>query len=145
MIPLAKLTSSRMQPGQVLALGALSLASGIAVMGLWDSVAGLFVGVGIFTLGQILAQPTMNAVASGYAPDGSVASYFGVQGLAFAIGGVIGNTVGGLLYTVAAGTGAVALLPWFAFLAWGIVLAAVFRRPGALRPARTTAGGQATG
>lgn len=130
MLPLSKLTSAKLRPGQVLALGALSLSSGIAVMGLWDGPAGLFVGVGIFTLGQIFAQPTMNAVAAGYAPDGSIASYFGVQGLAFAIGGVVGNTVGGLLYTVAAGSGVAARLPWFAFLAWGVLLAALFQRPG---------------
>lgn len=143
MLPLAKLTSSRLRPGQVLALGALALASGIAVMGLWDTTTGLFVGIGVFTVGQMLSQPTMNAVASGYAPDGAVASYFGVQGLAFAIGGVIGNTVGGLLYTVAGGTGAAALVPWFVFLAWGVVLAVVFSRPGALTPSARVAGGQA--
>ena len=142
MLPLSKLTSATLRPGQVLALGALSLALGIAVMGLWDSAAGLFVGVGIFTLGQIFAQPTMNAVAAGYATDGSIASYFGVQGLAFAIGGVVGNAVGGLLYTVAEGSGVVATLPWFAFLAGGVLLAVLLQRPGSLRPARTSVGGR---
>ncbi len=140
MLPLSKLTASRMRPGQVLALGALSLASGIAVMGLWDTVGGLFVGVGLFTIGQILAQPTMNAVASTYASEGSVASYFGVQGLAFAIGGVIGNTLGGFLYTLAAGSGPIVLLPWFFFLAWGVLLAALFWRPGSLTPATRRTG-----
>ncbi|PFG32363.1 MFS transporter [Sanguibacter antarcticus] len=133
-IPIAKLTSTRMRPASVLALGALALSSGIAVMGLWDTAAGLFVGVGVFTLGQIVTQPTMNAIAAGYAKDGSVASYFGVQGLAFAIGGVIGNTMGGLLYTLAGGSGGVALVPWFVFLVWGAVLALVLLRPGALTP-----------
>ncbi len=93
----------------------------------------------------LTAQPTMNAVAAGYAPDGSIASYFGVQGLAFAVGGVVGNTVGGLLYTVAAGSGVVARLPWFAFLAWGVLLAAVFWRPSSLGPARTRVGERADG
>ena len=132
MLPITGFTSSRLRPGQVLALGSVALASGIAVMGLWDTAAGLFVGVGIFTLGQILAQPAMNAVAATYATDGSVASYFGVQGLAFAIGGVIGGIVGGLFYSLAAGSGPVSVLPWFGFLAWGLVLALVFRRPGSL-------------
>ncbi|WP_372593887.1 MFS transporter [Actinotalea sp.] len=136
MLPLSTFTSKRLRPAQVLALGAISLGSGIAVMGLWSSAAGLFVGVGIFTVGQMLTMPTANAIASGYAPDGAVASYFGVQGLAFAIGGMVGNTVGGLLYTVAAGDGAASTVPWFVFLAWGLVLAAVLRRPGALAPAR---------
>ena len=136
MLPLSKFTSSRLRPAQVLALGAVSLGSGVAVMGLWDSAAGLFVGVGVFTLGQMLTLPTANAIASGYAPEGAVASYFGVQGLAFAIGGMAGNTLGGLLYTVAAGSGPASILPWFVFLAWGLVLAAVLSRPGALAPAR---------
>lgn len=133
MLPLSKLTSSRMRPGQVLAIGALALASGIAIMGLWNSVAGLFVGVGVFTLGQVLTRPTLNSVAAGYAPDGSVASYFGVQGLAFAIGGIGGNILGGLLYTLAQGDGVMAQLPWFAFLGWGILLALVFWRPNSIR------------
>lgn len=132
MLPITRFISPRLGPGQVLGLGSLALASGIAVMGLWNTVAGLFVGIGIFTLGQILAQPAMNAVAANHAPDGSVASYFGVQGLAFAIGGAIGSTAGGLLYTLAAGSGAVALVPWFAFLAWGVLLAIAFWRSTAL-------------
>lgn len=136
MLPITSFTSARLRPGQVLALGALALGSGIAVMGLWDAPAGLFVGVGIFTLGQILAQPAMNAVAADHATDGSVASYFGVQGLAFAIGGVIGNTAGGLLYTLAAGSGAGAKLPWFALLTWGVLLALAFQRPSTLSSER---------
>jgi len=59
-----------------------------------------------------------------------VASYFGVQGLAFAVGGVVGSIAGGLLYEVAAAGGWVAITPWLAFLCAGMALALVLRRLG---------------
>jgi DHA1 family multidrug resistance protein-like MFS transporter len=130
MLPLTGYVSRHLDTGQILASGALALGTGIAVMGLWDSAAGLFAGVGLFTVGQILVQPVMNAVVAGYATDGSVASYFGVQGLAYAVGGVVGSITGGLLYGVAATGGWVAVTPWLAFLGLGVALALMLRRPG---------------
>ncbi|RYV52123.1 MFS transporter [Pengzhenrongella frigida] len=133
MLPLTGFASRRLEAGQILSWGAFALATGIAVMGLWSSLAGLLVGVSLFTVGQMLAQPVMNAAVAGYSSDGSVASYFGVQGLALAVGGVVGNLVGGALYGLAARGGWVALTPWVGFLTWGLVLALVLRRPGYVR------------
>jgi DHA1 family multidrug resistance protein-like MFS transporter len=68
----------------------------------------------------------MNAVVADFARGGSIASHFGVFGLAQAAGSVVGNLVGGLLYTIAGEASPVALVPWFVFFGWGILVAIAF-------------------
>lgn len=123
MLPLTGFAARQLQPRQILAVGTFSLGTGIAVMGLWGTVPGLLVGVGVFTIGQMLSQPVMNAVVSDFAGESSVASYFGVLGLAQAVGGIVGNLLGGLLYTVAQNGGPGSELVWFFFLGWGGLMA----------------------
>lgn len=71
MLPLTRAARSRWRTGRILATGTVGLGAGLAVMGLWDSVAGLVTGVVIFTVGQMLTQPVMNAVVADYAPAGA--------------------------------------------------------------------------
>ncbi|PSL03150.1 DHA1 family multidrug resistance protein-like MFS transporter [Haloactinopolyspora alba] len=127
MVPLTGLARRRWPTGRILATGAAGLGGGLAVMGVWDSAAGLFAGVAVFTVGQILSQPVMNAVVADYARENGVASYFGVHGLALAVGGVAGNVGGGFLYGL---TGGWSLLSWAVFASWAVVLIWLLRRPG---------------
>ena len=53
----------------------------------------------------------MNSVTADFASAGSIASHLGVFRLAQALGSIIGNLAGGLLYTLAWGSGPVADLP----------------------------------
>lgn len=126
MLPLTGFVSRRLVPRRILALGAVALGAGVTVMGLWDSVAGLVVGVLVFTLGQMLSQPVMNAVVSDFADGDAVASYFGAVGLAQAVGGMTGSLVGGALYTVAGEGGPYAQLVWYFFAGAGAVVAVAF-------------------
>ncbi len=126
MLPLTGFMSRHLPAPRILALGSVSLGTGVAVMGLWDSVAGLVAGVLTFTLGQMLSQPVMNAVVSELADGRAVASYFGAMGLAQAVGGITGNLAGGALYTLAGTDSTWANVTWFVFLAAGLVIAAVF-------------------
>lgn len=126
MLPLTGFASRHLSPRRILGLSAAALGTGIAVMGLWGSVAGLIVGVGIFTIGQVLSQPVMNAVTADFAATGSIASHFGVFGLAQAVGSVIGNLAGGLLYTMSKGSGPTAGIPWMMFLVWGVIVGVAF-------------------
>ncbi|GAB4086296.1 MFS transporter [Myceligenerans cantabricum] len=133
MLPLTGYMSRRLPAPRVLALGSLSLGTGMAVMGLWDSAVGLVAGVLVFTVGQMLSQPVMNAVVAELADGRAVASYFGAMGLAQALGGVTGNLAGGLLYTLAGSEAPWARGTWFVFFALGAVVAAVLwarGRPG---------------
>lgn len=129
MVPLTGLARRRWPTGRILATGAVGLGAGLAVMGTWNSAVGLFAGVAVFTIGQIFSQPVMNAVVAGYAREGGVASYFGVHGLALAVGGVTGNVGGGLLYGL---SGGLSVLPWASFASWALALAYLLRRPGVL-------------
>ncbi|SDD63645.1 MFS transporter, DHA1 family, multidrug resistance protein [Sanguibacter gelidistatuariae] len=133
MLPLTRFVSARLGKGPILACGAVGLAAGICTMGAWGTTAGLLVGIGLFTVGQMLTQPVMSAVVAGFATPGATASYFGVQGIAQAVGGVVGNVGGGLLYTLASGTGLVAWTPWLAFALWGAACAFFLLRPGIVR------------
>lgn len=126
MLPVTGFASRHLSSRAILGAGALSLGAGISVMGLWGTTAGLLAGVGLFTVGQILSQPVMNAVVADYARGGSIASHFGVFGLAQAVGSVLGNLLGGLLYTIAGEAGPVALVPWFVFFGWGSLVAIAF-------------------
>ncbi len=126
MLPLTGFASRHLTPRSILGLSSAALGSGIAVMGLWGSVTGLLVGVGLFTIGQTLSQPVMNAVTADFAATGSIASHFGVFGLAQAVGSVIGNLAGGLLYTLSKGSGPASELPWLMFLLWGVIVGIAF-------------------
>lgn len=125
MLPLTALASRHLSSRNILSMSSIALGGGIAVMGLWGSLAGLIVGVGLFTVGQILCQPVMNSVTADFAGSGSIASHFGVFGLAQAVGSIIGNLVGGLLYSLSE-KGPITELPWIIFLLWGVVVAAIF-------------------
>ena len=133
MLPLTRFVTARMGNGPILACGAVGLAAGICAMGAWGTTAGLLVGMGLFTIGQMLTQPVMSAAVADFATPGATASYFGVQGIAHAVGGVVGNVAGGLLYTLAAGTGVVAWTPWIAFALWGAACAFFLARPGVVQ------------
>lgn len=130
MLPLTTLASRHLSSRNILSISSIALGSGIAVMGLWGSLAGLIVGVGLFTVGQILCQPVMNSVTADFAGTGSIASHFGVFGLAQAVGSIIGNLVGGVLYSLSEKHGPITELPWIIFLIWGVVVAAIFWAAG---------------
>ena len=125
MLPLTGAADRRLRPEVAIGLGTVALGGGLFVLGVWESVTGLVVGVVIFTLGQALFQPIMNSTVSSFAPEGSMASYFGVHGLALAAGGVLGGLGGGAMYGFAdtAGSWWPGHLPELVFGLWGLVVA----------------------
>lgn len=116
-------------PSASLACAALALASGLVVMGLWRSFPGLVVGVIVFTLGQVLFQPIMNAEVSSFADSEAVASYFGVNGLALAVGGITGSVGGGAMYGLLdSANPLLQALPWVVLGCWGLLIAGLLAR-----------------
>ena len=101
MLPLTRAADRWLRPEVALALATLTLGGGLLLLGLWRSPAGLVCGVVVFTIGQAVLQPIMNSRVSSFAPEGAIASYFGVHGLALAVGGIIGGVGGGNLYGLA--------------------------------------------
>ncbi|MFE5340515.1 MFS transporter [Isoptericola sp. NPDC056578] len=96
-VPVTRWLQARLRLPLVLALGVATMGTGIAVLGGGPGVASLVAGMVVFTLGQMVFQPAMSAVVAAGAPAASVATRFGVNGLALAVGGVVGSSVVGAL------------------------------------------------
>ncbi|MFD6177974.1 MULTISPECIES: MFS transporter [unclassified Isoptericola] len=96
-VPATRWLQARLRMPAVLALGVATMGTGIAVLGGGPGLVSLVVGMVMFTLGQMVFQPAMSAVVAAGAPAASVATRFGVNGLALAVGGVVGSSVVGAL------------------------------------------------
>ncbi|MCZ2263966.1 MFS transporter, partial [Isoptericola sp. QY 916] len=96
-VPATRWLQARLRLPVVLALGVATMGAGIAVLGGGPGVVSLVAGMVVFTLGQMVFQPAMSAVVAEGAPAASVATRFGVNGLALAVGGVVGSSVVGAL------------------------------------------------
>jgi len=124
-VPVTRRLQARLRPPAVLALGVATMGAGIAVLGGGPGVVPLVVGMIVFTLGQMVFQPAMSAVVAAGAPAASVATRFGVNGVALAVGGVVGSSVVGALL---AGPLAHAGWAWAGFAVAGAVVAAGYAR-----------------
>ena len=118
--PLLRLAERRLRPLSILALGVGVMAVGLGGVALAASVPALLVCVALFSAGALLAAPSQQTVAAEFANPTALGSYFGVNALALAIGGGLGNYTGGLLYGLGRENDTPAL-PWVVFCAVGTV------------------------
>lgn len=120
--PLLQLAERRLRPLPILVLGVAIMAVGLGGVGFATRTPALLLCVALFSAGALLAAPSQQTVAAAFANPAALGSYFGVNALALAIGGSLGNYSGGLLY----GLGrqyAHPELPWFTFGAVGALAA----------------------
>ncbi|HNP70906.1 MAG TPA: MFS transporter [Kouleothrix sp.] len=120
--PLLRLAERRLRPLPILLLGVAIMALGLGGVAFAGSTAALLLCVALFSAGALLAGPSQQTVAAEFANPVALGSYFGVNALALALGGSLGNYSGGLLY----GLGrqyALPALPWFIFGAAGLATA----------------------
>jgi MFS transporter, DHA1 family, multidrug resistance protein len=100
------------------------------------SVTALLLCVALFSAGALLASPTQQTVTAGFANPTALGSYFGVNALALALGGGLGNYSGGLLYGLGQQRAAPAL-PWMVFCVVGLAsalgMALLHRRQASVR------------
>jgi DHA1 family multidrug resistance protein-like MFS transporter len=127
--PLVRLAERWLAPLPILTLGVAIMALGLGgVAGVFSApepvrVAWLLGCVAVFSLGALLATPSQQTVAAELANPAALGSYFGVNALALAFGGGIGNFAGGLLYGIGQSRGTPAL-PWLICCAVGLAAAA---------------------
>jgi DHA1 family multidrug resistance protein-like MFS transporter len=135
--PLLRLAERRLAPLPILILGVAAMAAGLGGVALASSVAALLACVALFSAGALLASPSQQTVTAGYANPAALGSYFGVNALALALGGGLGNYAGGLLYGLGQQRAAPAL-PWLIFCGVGLAAAAgmalLHRRQPQARP-----------
>lgn len=124
-VPVTRWLQDRLRLPVVLALGTGTMGAGIALLGGGPGLGSLVAGMTVFTLGQMVFQPAMSALVAAGAPAASVATRFGVNGLALAVGGVVGSSlVGALLAGPLAGPG----WAWAGFAVAGALLAVGYAR-----------------
>jgi DHA1 family multidrug resistance protein-like MFS transporter len=112
--PVLGFVERHLRPLPILIVGMALMALGLAAVAAATSMPLLLGCVTIFTLGSILATPTQQSVTASLADPRALGTYFGVNALALAFGGALGNFSGGLLNDAARDLGLPAL-PWLTF------------------------------
>lgn len=132
--PLVRFASRRLRPLPTLVVGVSMMALGLGSIALAGSVPALMACVVLYSLGGLCAAPMQQTVAAELADPRALGSYFGVNSLALALGGGLGNLSGGLLYDLSKQMG-FHELSWLVFCVVGLasatglsVLASYLRR-----------------
>ena len=126
-VPLVRLISRHLSPPRGMALGLLLMGIGLGSLGLARTDAAVLAGVFVYAVGRVAVEPIRDTLTSKLAAPGAQAAYCGFGFLALAIGGSLGNYLGGWLMDASAAP-ELALLPWLVFLAVGLVSAAALAR-----------------
>lgn len=117
-----RIASRFMAPWVVLVSGISVSAGGYLLLGLGGTETTLLLSVVIIASGSLIAYPTQQAVAADLANPAAIGSYLGLNALALAIGGGLGNIGGGWLYDLGQAHDMPAM-PWIIFALIGLVTA----------------------
>ena len=120
---LPRLLERWFSPVALLATGLTVLASGLLLVGFSTSTLGLLLASAVFSIGAVLARPGQETVTANLAKPAARGAYFGVASLSLAVGGGLGNLLGGTLYDLGSRPG-LAMVPWAIFFLVGTVSAA---------------------
>ncbi|MBA3276081.1 MAG: MFS transporter [Chloroflexia bacterium] len=113
-----------LRPVDMLIVGTLVIAIGLALVGFSGSVAGILVAAAVFSLGAIMARPGQETVIANLADPAARGTYFGIAGLSLAIGGSLGFLFGGIAYDYGQRHD-LHLATWLLFFAIGAATAAL--------------------
>ncbi len=89
-------------------------------------VALLILPILVYALGDMLVQPTIQAITSNLAEPHALGSYFGFASFGMAVGGGLGNGLGGVIFDQAIGAG-MPVAPWLCYAGLAAALAGAFR------------------
>jgi DHA1 family multidrug resistance protein-like MFS transporter len=133
--PLMRLAERFFSSAAILVIGIGVMAIGLGLIATTHTTALLLICVALYSVGGLLASPSQQTVAANLADNSALGSYFGVAGLAIALGGGMGSFSGGTLYGWGKALQQPAL-PWLTFMIVGIIttiaLIFFFRRYGLL-------------
>ncbi len=117
--PVFRFAERFLRPLPIMIIGMALMALGLGAVAAAGDIGILLACVAIFTLGSILATPTQQSITASLADPRALGSYFGVNALALAFGGALGNLAGGALTDAARRVGQPAL-PWLTFALLGL-------------------------
>ena len=78
--------------------GMAVLSLGLAMVGFAGNTLAVLIAAGVFTVGAIISRPGQETVTANLADPAARGTYFGVSFLSLAIGGGLGNLIGGFAY-----------------------------------------------
>lgn len=108
----------------ILFYGMIIMTFAFAFLWLLPSIIGLYLFIFFFTVAEILIAPAVDNVASQLAPSPTkLAGYLGFVSLGWAIGGTLGNLLGGYLYTLVPNTNNM----WFGCTVIAAIFAILFK------------------
>lgn len=110
---LPRLLERWLTPLQMQIVGVATIGLGLIAVGLSNGFSGVLIAAGIFATGAVMARPGQETVLANLARPSARGTYFGIAALALAVGGGLGNYLGGVIYDV--GGGAASPLPWTIF------------------------------
>lgn len=117
---LVRLLSRWINAVQLLGLGMILMASGLGAIAFAHNTLQLLACVVIYVLGSLLAMPSQQTASAELAKPAALGAYFGVGALSLALGGGIGNLVGGYLYDLGIERN-LPQLPWLTFWVVGVI------------------------
>jgi DHA1 family multidrug resistance protein-like MFS transporter len=121
-VPALRLAEKYLLPLPMLILGIILMALGLGSVALVHTSLQLYISVFFFALGSVLVVPNAQTVAATMAKPTARGAYFGVNSLALACGGGIGQIAGGTMVDLAASLHLPAL-PWLVSAAVGVMAA----------------------
>jgi DHA1 family multidrug resistance protein-like MFS transporter len=122
-LPAIRLSQRYLRPLTTIVAGVVSMALGLGLVALTNSMPQFYVALLFFALGSVLATPPTQTVTAEMCDDRARGAYFGVSSLALAIGGGLGHILGGSLVDQASKLNLPAL-PWIVFATVGLATAA---------------------
>lgn len=101
--------------------GAVTIGLGLLLVGFAQDTRGVLIAAAVFAIGAVMARPGQETVLANLARPQARGTYFGFSALALAVGGGLGNFLGGVIYD-AGGDGA-SPLPWIVFASVALITA----------------------
>lgn len=121
-VPVIRLAQRFLEPLPALILGMVLMAAGLGSVVWVDSVWQLYTSMFFYSLGTVLVVPNAQTVAANMTNPAARGAYFGVNSLALAIGGGIGQIAGGSMVDLASEMQLPAL-PWVVSATVGVATA----------------------
>lgn len=116
---LPRLMERWLSPLGLLIAGISTIASGLGLIAFANGFPVLLIAAGVFAIGSVLARPGEQTVTANLASPNARGTYFGVAALSLALGGGLGNFLGGTFVDLGRSLELPAL-PWIVFFLIGM-------------------------
>jgi MFS transporter, DHA1 family, multidrug resistance protein len=116
--PMLRWLEPHLSPLQGLVAGTALMTLGLGLIAFVPSILWLLGCVAVYALGSLILSPNQQTMTAELADTSALGSYMGLSSLGLAVGGSLGNFVGGVLYDTGIAWG-FADLPWLVLFSIG--------------------------